>query len=72
MKKLFLLSFLAVSFLSISTNSFAKDFENTVKIENASYACRFSQCQAIAKSTGKQCKHCVSKKGDFYCWQHSE
>ncbi len=32
--------------------------------------CHFGQCQAIAKSTGQQCKHCVSNKGDLYCWQH--
>jgi hypothetical protein len=33
-------------------------------------ACKFSQCQATAKSTGQQCKHCVSKNGDKYCFQH--
>jgi hypothetical protein len=32
----------------------------------------YGQCQAIAKSTGKQCKHGVSKKGDLYCWQHKK
>jgi hypothetical protein len=32
--------------------------------------CKFGQCQATAKSTGKQCKHCVSKSGDKFCFQH--
>lgn len=32
--------------------------------------CHYGQCQAIAKSTGVQCKHCVSERGDLYCWQH--
>lgn len=32
--------------------------------------CKYGQCQAIAKSTGKQCKHCVSNPGDAYCFQH--
>lgn len=33
-------------------------------------ACQYGQCNAIAKSTGARCKHCVSKAGDLYCWQH--
>jgi hypothetical protein len=33
--------------------------------------CQYGQCQAIAKSTGEQCKHCVSHPGDLYCWEHS-
>lgn len=33
-------------------------------------ACKFGLCQATAKSTGKQCKHCVSNDGDKYCYQH--
>lgn len=32
--------------------------------------CRFGQCQATAKSTGRQCLHCVSKSGDKFCYQH--
>ncbi|HEU5077797.1 MAG TPA: hypothetical protein VFT72_01200 [Opitutaceae bacterium] len=35
-----------------------------------SYTCKYGQCQATAKSTGHQCKHCVSKPGDAYCFQH--
>jgi hypothetical protein len=34
------------------------------------YGCKYGQCQAIAKSTGQQCKHCVSNAGDAYCYQH--
>lgn len=32
--------------------------------------CKYSQCKATAKSTGNRCKHCVSNKGDSFCWQH--
>lgn len=35
-------------------------------------AYQYGQCQAIAKSTGEQCKHGVSNKGDKYCWQHKK
>ncbi|HEX2855742.1 MAG TPA: hypothetical protein VHO24_21075 [Opitutaceae bacterium] len=35
-------------------------------------AYKYGQCQAIAKSTGKQCLHGVSKPKDEYCWQHIE
>lgn len=34
--------------------------------------CKNGQCQATAKSTGQQCKHCVSKEGDTYCFQHKK
>ena len=32
--------------------------------------CKYRQCKAIAKSTEKRCKHCVSNADDVYCWQH--
>jgi hypothetical protein len=32
--------------------------------------CQYGQCQANAKSTGVQCKHCVSSIGDKFCYQH--
>jgi len=38
--------------------------------EQSIVTCKYDQCHATAKSTGKRCKHCVSKKGDKYCWQH--
>jgi cell division protein FtsL len=44
---------------------------NQYQIQTESgYACKYDQCHATAKSTGKRCKHCVSNKGDLYCWQH--
>lgn len=40
-------------------------------IEHAKFLeCKYGQCKATAKSTGKRCKHCVSNDGDKYCWQH--
>jgi hypothetical protein len=32
--------------------------------------CKYAQCNAVAKSTGKRCRSCVSKQGDFYCSKH--
>jgi hypothetical protein len=32
--------------------------------------CKYRQCKAIAKSTDKRCKHCVSNADDLYCYQH--
>jgi hypothetical protein len=34
--------------------------------------CKYGQCHATAKSTGMQCKHCVSNLGDRFCWQHKD
>ena len=34
--------------------------------------CKYGQCRATAKSTGNQCKHCVSNSGDSYCFQHNK
>lgn len=48
---------------AITTNS--SQAENVLK-------CKYDQCHATAKSTGKRCKHCVSNKGDLYCWQHKD
>lgn len=44
-----------------NTNSFANERIND---------CRYRQCSATAKSTGQRCKHCVSKSGHLFCWQH--
>ena len=41
-----------------------------VQEASAPTGCHYGQCNAIAKSTGLQCKHCVSNPGDLYCWQH--
>ena len=32
--------------------------------------CNYRQCNAIAKSSNKRCKRCVSKPNDFQCFQH--
>jgi hypothetical protein len=54
MKQLFVTLFIATSLLSFKPiTKTGKD-----KIE-ASAICKYGQCQATAKSTGKQCKHCV-------------
>jgi len=60
-------AFIGLSFAFTSDNHFRTTIENQV-IELVN--CKFGQCQAIAKSTEQQCKHCVSKKGDSFCWQH--
>ena len=72
MKKLLLLSFLTLSLLSITPNSFAKSISKTSIRKKALVECQYGQCQATAKSTGKQCKHCVSNSGDSYCFQHKK
>lgn len=43
---------------------------NVDKTKTEIAACKHGQCTAIAKSTEKRCKHCVSNEGDLYCWQH--
>ena len=32
--------------------------------------CNYRQCNAIAKSSDKRCKRCVSEANDFQCFQH--
>ena len=73
MKKFLFLSIITAGLLSFTTT---KDFKhhNVKKSAIVSHItpldCTYGQCQAIAKSTGKQCRHCVSNSGDLYCWQH--
>jgi hypothetical protein len=58
-----------VSLLSFTSIGASQSNEN--KIATYSFVeCKYSQCKATAKSTGKQCKHCVSNDGDSNCWQH--
>ena len=67
MKKIILIaifSFVTMSFISVEDVNTIKE----TKIENVK--CKFRQCNATAKSTGKRCKHCVSKKEDYQCYQH--
>lgn len=65
MKKLFILLF--SSFFFISANTIQEDYTN---YSSFSVECKYRQCNAIAKSTGKRCKHCVSSDEDVKCWQH--
>jgi len=74
MKKSLLSLLLVVGLLSFNTpTSFEQTIQKpTTETSNKTedYDCRYGQCKAIAKSTGQQCKHCVSNAGDSYCWQH--
>lgn len=57
----------------LSLFSFTSIDNSQLEIQQGTYYtvdCNYSQCQATAKSTGNQCKHCVSNDGDSYCWQH--
>lgn len=68
-------SFLLVLGLGIIAGTFqtnAKsvntEFQHTDSVNR--YECRYGQCYATAKSTGRRCLHCVSNPGDLYCYQH--
>jgi hypothetical protein len=70
MKKLILsllLVFGLFSFSPITPNLHSK---NNVENKKSTIECKYGQCQATAKSTGLQCKHCVSEERDSYCYQH--
>jgi hypothetical protein len=56
--------------LGLILTSFTVSNVSPIESEKASIGCHYGQCQATAKSTGNQCKHCVSNEGDYYCWQH--
>ena len=68
MKNLFLVFFLLTSTLAIAKTN--KTLKIAFIINKNSIECRFGQCQGTAKSTGRQCLHCVSKSGDKFCYQH--
>ena len=72
MKKLVLLiltlglfSFSPLSTEKLEPKTHVKKSEKVVSSD-----CKYGQCEEKEKSTGKRCKHCVSDKGDSYCWQH--
>lgn len=67
MKKLFIGCGLA---LSLVLSSYSLTSSTPAEAETSAIKCHHGQCQATAKSTGNQCKHCVSNEGDLYCWQH--
>lgn len=67
MKKLILI-IIAISFMfSFSVNS---ELNNDVTYKSELTKCKYRQCNAIAKSTNKRCKRCVSKAKDYQCFQH--
>ena len=63
---------LIILFVSLTTMSFSPVRENqSIKdssIENIE--CKIRRCNAIAKSTEKRCKRCVSNESDYQCYQH--
>ena len=61
---------LTLMFVGISTTSFENPGSRTSSENQELLECHYGQCKATAKSTGKQCRHCVSNEGDSYCWQH--
>lgn len=67
MKKV-LLTILVFGLLGFSSLNFELSKNKTLKTNVVS--CKHGKCKAIAKSTKKQCKNCVSKKGDSYCSRH--
>jgi hypothetical protein len=62
---------LMLSVVGLATTSFTetKISNHNLSIQSTQ-GCHYGQCQATAKSTSDQCKHCVSNSGDLYCWQH--
>lgn len=73
MKKIFYIAFVAFGLFGFNQYTLEKSKDNNPDkiIEVIDTAdCKYGQCLATAKSTKKQCKHCVSNRGDDYCWQH--
>ena len=68
--KLLLIGLLVLFFVNVSGGG-SVDINSKEEVTAISYECRYDQCHAIAKSTERRCKHCVSQKGDLYCWQHN-
>ena len=67
MKKILLLVF-SVGLFGFTTT--ATTVAEYTEINSTTVACNFGQCRATAKSTGNQCKHCVSNSGDSFCYEH--
>jgi hypothetical protein len=67
MKKVLLIisiSLITMSFLPTKeSHSSNIDFVENVE-------CKIRRCNAIAKSTEKRCKRCVSNSDDYQCFQH--
>jgi len=69
MKRLFILAFFLIGIARLQASDYRTSNANLFANEKIN-DCRYGQCSATAKSTGLRCKHCVSKSGDLYCWQH--
>ena len=68
MKKLLLIIALPLLMsLGINENSSSQSLKDIEFVD-----CKYRQCNATAKSTGKRCKRCVSKSSDYQCWQHKD
>ena len=67
MKKLLLIISISLISMSFLPNKESQPIKSDF-VENVE--CKIRQCNATAKSTGKRCKHCVSKKEDYQCYQH--
>ena len=61
---------MVIGFLSLNGQFILPKLSAQERILKDDYECRYGQCHATAKSTGRRCKHCVSNRGDYYCWQH--
>jgi hypothetical protein len=62
---------LTLMFVGLTTTSFVENQTSQLFPKNQEVSdCHYGQCKATAKSTGKQCRHCVSNEGDSYCYQH--
>lgn len=59
------IAIITLTSFAANSKSFNNSEETTEFVE-----CKYGQCKAKAKSTGKTCLHCVSNSGDSYCWQH--
>jgi hypothetical protein len=62
MKKLLLVGFFAVTFLTAFTVVENPDKPN--------FDCQYGRCMRI-KSDGNQCKNCA-QQSSIYCWSHSK
>ena len=47
-----------------------KSVSNSDSAKEEIAGCRYGQCHATAKSTGRRCRACVSNSGDYYCGWH--
>lgn len=62
----YLIIFLSLFFLLSASPIESQDSKNVEEL----IECKYRQCDATAKSTGKRCKHCVSNPNDYQCYQH--